>query len=78
MGWCWTRIGRVRIWIGSIREFLPLFLLVASLFYSVKFSGVTNTAVNTTLECETVDGVAQCMTTDPGYTWVAPISDVKW
>ncbi|KAH6622647.1 hypothetical protein F5144DRAFT_656109 [Chaetomium tenue] len=46
--------------------------------HPVKFSGVTNTAVNTTLECETVDGVSQCMTTDPGYTWVAPITDVTW
>ncbi|KAH6848118.1 hypothetical protein B0I37DRAFT_432215 [Chaetomium sp. MPI-CAGE-AT-0009] len=46
--------------------------------HPVKFNGVTTTAVNTTLECETVDGVSQCMTTDPGYTWVAPISDVIW
>jgi hypothetical protein len=32
VSWCWRRIGRVRIWIGSTREFFRLFFLVASLF----------------------------------------------
>lgn len=44
----------------------------------VEFSGVTTTTVNSTITCETVDGQSWCTTADPGYTWVAPISDVTW
>jgi hypothetical protein len=44
----------------------------------INFRGVTTTKVNTTLTCEAVDGQARCATTDPGYSWVADISNVTW
>jgi hypothetical protein len=46
--------------------------------FRVQFSGVSTTTINTTLACETIDGKSQCATTDTGYSWVAPISDVTW
>ena len=76
------------------RELSPYFVaaLLASCFESrvrerwvwaddvnrVKFSGLTTTSVNSTLTCETVDGESRCTTTDPGYTWAAPIHNVTW
>ncbi|KAK4248889.1 hypothetical protein C7999DRAFT_39887 [Corynascus novoguineensis] len=45
----------------------------------INFSGVTTTSVDTTLTCETTaSGQSRCTTDDPGYIWVAPITDVTW
>ncbi|KAK4238832.1 hypothetical protein C8A03DRAFT_14766 [Achaetomium macrosporum] len=46
--------------------------------HPVHFSGVTTTIINSTLTCETVDGQSRCATADPGYSWVAEISNVTW
>ncbi|KAK3381799.1 hypothetical protein B0H63DRAFT_213937 [Podospora didyma] len=46
--------------------------------HPITFSGVTTTTVNTSLACETADGISQCFTADLGYTWSAGISNVTW
>ncbi|KAK5651906.1 hypothetical protein OQA88_11565 [Cercophora sp. LCS_1] len=42
------------------------------------FSGVTTTKVNDAIACETEGEALRCQTSDPGYTWTADITDVKW
>ncbi|KAK4141971.1 uncharacterized protein C8A04DRAFT_30373 [Dichotomopilus funicola] len=46
--------------------------------HPVRFSGISTSVVNSTLTCETVNGQSTCSTTDPGYSWSAPIEDVTW
>ncbi|KAL2185595.1 hypothetical protein L209DRAFT_452530 [Thermothelomyces heterothallicus CBS 203.75] len=47
--------------------------------HPVNFSGVTTTTVNATLTCNTAtNGRLRCTTEDPGYTWIAAITDVTW
>lgn len=47
-------------------------------FARTHFSGVTTTKINDAIACETEGEALKCQTSDPGYTWTADITDVKW